>query len=151
MGRGSPLGFHSDRILLFLLLHVLDGLVVEVGQLPGTPSDHHIPGKTRGGELTRRWLDGIYLGMRWTSGEHLVAMRNGRVVKARSLQPFPLEKLWDSDRIGAIIGVPWNPVGTAQRPAAEDQEPHRPEDDIDGEQQQGPGPKATSARVRQLT
>ena len=61
-------------------------------------------------------------------------------MKARSLQPFPLEKLWDAERIDGIVGVPWNPVGTAQRQAAENQEPHRPEADIDGEQQQGPGP-----------
>ena len=96
-------------------------------------------GKTRGGELTRRWLDGVYLGMRFQSGEHLVAMKNGRVVKARSLQPFPLERLWDSERIDGIVGVPWNPVGTAQRQAAENQEPQRPDADIDGEPQPGPG------------
>ena len=50
---------------------------------------HHVPGKTQGGLMTRRYVDGVWLGTRFESGEHLVAMSDGRVVKARTIEPFP--------------------------------------------------------------
>ena len=41
---------------------------------------HRIPGKTRGGDMSRRWLEGTYLGSRFTSGEHIVGLLDGSVV-----------------------------------------------------------------------
>ena len=39
--------------------------------------------------MTSRWLEGVYLGTRFQSNEHLVALDDGRVVKARSVQALP--------------------------------------------------------------
>ena len=60
---------------------------------------HHVPGKTQGGELSHRWLEGVYLGTRVDSPEHIIAMEDGRVVKARDVQPLPEERQWNSERV----------------------------------------------------
>ena len=78
------------------------------------------------------------MGIRLTSGEHLVSLQNGQVVKTRSIQPFPQEQLWNSDYVDALVGVPWDPVGTIQRGAHENQEPQKPEPEIDGDALEAP-------------
>ena len=67
--------------------------------------------------MSRRWLEGIYLGTRFTSGEHLVSMSDGRVVKARSIQPFAKELQYRAESIDTVVGAPWDPVVTAKRGA----------------------------------
>ena len=36
-----------------------------------------------------RWKRGVYLGTQFSSGEHIVAMPDGKVVRARAVQPRP--------------------------------------------------------------
>ena len=55
---------------------------------------HRIPGKTQGGDMSKRFLEGVYLGSRFESTEHIVAMAEGSVVKARTLVEFPAETQW---------------------------------------------------------
>ena len=75
----------------------------------------------------------MYLGMRFTSGEHLVALEDGRVVKTRSIRPFPTQLQWNAECFKSVVGIPWDPVGTMKRGAAENQEPQRVEPPVDGE------------------
>ena len=41
------------------------------------------------GVISERWFDGIWLGVQFTSGEHLVATSDGRVIRARAVHPRP--------------------------------------------------------------
>ena len=45
--------------------------------------------KDTDGKLAPRWHDGIWLGLQFTSGEHIVATSDGRVVRARAVHPRP--------------------------------------------------------------
>ena len=71
--------------------------------------------------------------MRFSSGEHIIGLRSGKVVKARSVQPFPEQSQWSAERIEEVTGVPWNPIGTVNRDAHENQEPQKTDGDIDGD------------------
>ena len=83
--------------------------------------------------MTWRWLEGVYLGTRFQSNEHIVALEDGRVVKARSVQALPEERRWNSERALGVQGKPWRPMGTVQRGACEDQEPPRRREEAAGE------------------
>ena len=49
--------------------------------------------------MRERWLEGVWIGKRWNSEEHLIACDDGRVVRARSVHVFPEEKRWDAEAI----------------------------------------------------
>ena len=58
-----------------------------------------------------RWHDGIWFGLQFTAAEHIVALTDGRVVRARSVHPNP-----DSTRPtkAALIHIqtgPWGATG----------------------------------------
>ena len=60
---------------------------------------HRAPGRTRGGSLQERWHKGIYLGTRMESHEQYVSMPDGTVVRAGSVEPFPVESMcWAQHR-----------------------------------------------------
>lgn len=67
------------------------------------PLDHAKLGKA---EL--RWTDGMYLGVRLTSGEKLVANGQG-VFKVRSIRRRLEAERWDVDHINAVNSFPWKP------------------------------------------
>jgi hypothetical protein len=48
----------------------------------GTPVWHRTSGPVQGGVVQERWHDGIWLGLQFTSGEHLVAQTDGVFVRA---------------------------------------------------------------------
>ena len=73
---------------------------------------HRVPEKPQGGLMAPRWLPGTWLGKRWSSDEHLVALQNGSVVRTRSVRARPAEDAWNADRIQDIKGQPWDPAGT---------------------------------------
>ena len=81
--------------------------------------------------MTERWFDGIWIGLQFTSGEHMVATSDGRVVRARSVHPRPDTVKITKEALGIIKVGPWSPSGvitqgSAQRPkrmAEETQEP----------------------------
>ena len=55
----------------------------------GAPVMHRLSGPVQGGVIHERWHDGVYLGTQFSSGEHIVAMPDGRIVRARAIQPKP--------------------------------------------------------------
>ena len=67
------------------------------------PLDHAKMGKA---EL--RWTDGVYLGIRMTSGEKIVGNSDG-VFKVRSIRRKIEAERWDPVQIGAIDSFPWKP------------------------------------------
>ncbi len=113
---------------------------------------HRVPGKPQGGDLQWRWLEGIWLGTRFESCEHVVAMDDGSVVRTRSVQAFPEETRWDADRILGVTGKPWAPTGTtrATRPSAPQSEvPARGDDHAHGGDR-GPLPRGMLVRRKHV-
>ena len=55
----------------------------------GAPVMHRLSGPVQGGVIHERWHDGVYLGTQFSSGEHIVAMLDGTIVRARAIQPKP--------------------------------------------------------------
>jgi hypothetical protein len=58
------------------------------------------------GKLTSLWSEGIYLGVRGSSGELIVGDKAG-VWRARTLQRRPVEERWRSESAEWVVGVPW--------------------------------------------
>jgi hypothetical protein len=58
------------------------------------------------GKLSSLWSEGIYLGVRGSSGELIVGDKAG-VWKARTLQRKPFDERWRSESAECVIGVPW--------------------------------------------
>ena len=56
--------------------------------------------------MTCPWEDGIFLGVKGSSGECIVGDGNG-VWKTRTLMRRPLEEKWDKGALGLVGGVPW--------------------------------------------
>ena len=56
-------------------------------------------------KLTCLWEDGIFLGVKGSSGEDIVGDGNG-VWKTRTLMRRPLEERWDKGALGLVGGVP---------------------------------------------
>ena len=50
---------------------------------------HRMSGPAQGGVMSERWFDGVWIGLKFTSGEHMVATSDGRVVRARVVHPRP--------------------------------------------------------------
>ena len=85
---------------------VWSGEAVKFGSLV----HHKAPGKQKGGVTQPRWLEGVYLGTRFQSNEHLVSMEDGRVIKARGVQALPEERRWNKEKVLGVVGKPWNPM-----------------------------------------
>ena len=75
---------------------------------------HRVPGKPKGGLMAARWIPGIWLGKRFSSEEHIVAMNDGRVVRARAVRSLPEASMWDKDEVMNVAGVPWQPSGNVE-------------------------------------
>ena len=81
------------------------------GKLPGFAFGEKILWRRRpvGGNLSKLtclWEDGIFLGVKGSSGEYIVGDGNG-VWKTRTLMRRPLEERWDKGALGLVGGVPW--------------------------------------------
>ena len=50
---------------------------------------HRVSGPVQGGVISDRWFDGIWIGLQFSSGEHIVATPEGRVIRARAVHPRP--------------------------------------------------------------
>ena len=89
----------------------------------GTPVMHRISGPVQGGVMAERWFDGIWLGLQFASGEHVVATSDGRVVRARAVHPRPDTVKVTREAQNNIKVGPWGPSeaitqGSATKPAA---------------------------------
>ena len=80
--------------------------------------------------MSERWFDGIWIGLQFTSGEHMVATSAGRVVRARAVHPRPdTVKITEEALLYIKVG-PWNPSevitqgsGIRPSPMAEETQP----------------------------
>ena len=70
---------------------------------------HRISGPVQGGVISERWFDGIRLGVQFTSGEHIVATSDGRVIRARAVHPRPETVKVTRESLNNIKVGPWNP------------------------------------------
>ena len=71
--------------------------------------------------MPERWFDGIWLGLQFTSGEHVVATSDGRVVRARAVHPRPDTIKVTRESLNNIKVGPWGPSeaitqGSASKP-----------------------------------
>ena len=57
-------------------------------------------------KLTSLWDDGVYLGMKSTTGEIVVGNKQG-VWKTRTVRRKPEDQRWSVDNMSMIVGVPW--------------------------------------------
>ena len=60
---------------------------------------HKVVGKTQGGLMTARWLPGVWLGKRFSSEEHIVAMDDGKVIRSRAVRSLPEEYWWNKEKV----------------------------------------------------
>ena len=68
-----------------------------------------LPGKLQGGLMKERWVPGVWLGKRWSSHEHIIGLRSGKVVRVRDVYPEVDSKAYDTVMIAGILGRPSNP------------------------------------------
>ena len=73
---------------------------------------HRIPEKPQGGLMMERWVQGVWLGKRFTTDEHMIGLENGKVVRTRNVRPKSLEDTWSFEEIDKIKGQPWDPSVT---------------------------------------
>ena len=72
------------------------------------------------GKINSAWMEGVYLGMREESTEHIIHTSEG-IVRARSIRRVPIEDRWNAEGILAIAATPWN-----TRPSKEEKEDAAP-------------------------
>ena len=77
-----------------------------------------------GGEMAARWLPGVWLGKRFATDEHVVAMEDGTVVRADAVREFPGQR-FDKDLLDKIIGAPWDLRGTGSEQGGGEREDPR--------------------------
>ena len=63
-------------------------------------------GKTK---LTAQSIRGTWLGIHPRTGEHLLAVHTGEVVRVRTIHRLPAEKQWDAEAVLAIRATPRSP------------------------------------------
>ena len=75
----------------------------------GQPVMLRVTGKVQGGLMTERWVEGIWLGKRFHSDEHIVCRTSdGEVVRTRSVKSLPCKVTMEL--LDKIKGVPWAPT-----------------------------------------
>jgi hypothetical protein len=85
------------------------------------------------GKLQSMWNDGIFLGIKGTTGEFIIGHGLG-IKRTRTIQRKPFEKRWGAENLKMVAGVPW-------RTSEEDE-------NMDGEQMQVRPESATIIRTR---
>ena len=75
----------------------------------GTPVMHRISGPVQGGVISERWFSGIWIGLQFSSGEHIVALNDGRVIRARAVQPRPDTIRITRESLNQMKVGPWDP------------------------------------------
>ena len=58
------------------------------------------------GKLTCMWEDGVFLGVKGTTGEIIVGAKNGIWV-TRTVRRKPEEERWNRTSIEMVVGAPW--------------------------------------------
>ena len=60
--------------------------------------------------MSDRWFDGIWIGLQFSSGEHIIALSDGRVVRARAVDPRPDTVKVTRESLNCIKVGPWDPL-----------------------------------------
>ena len=68
-----------------------------------------LQGRLQGGLMRERWVSRIWLGKRWHTDEHLVALDSGKVVRARDARPELDSMSFDAHPLVRVRGTPSNP------------------------------------------
>ena len=91
----------------------------------------------RGGVMSDRWFDGTWIGLQFTSGEHMVTTSNGGVVRARADHPLPDTVKITKEALNSIIVGPWIPSevitqgsGIRPSPMVEQNQPPQAEEPV---------------------
>ena len=72
-----------------------------------------VSGQVQGGLMQERWVDGTWLGMRFSTQEHLVARSSdGVVVRTRAVRETPRKVAMED--LDKIVGLPHAPQGVAK-------------------------------------
>ena len=90
----------------------------------GTKVLHRVQQKPVGGEMGARWLPAVWLGERFATDEHVVAMEDGTVVRTGAVREFPGD-VFDKELLDKIIGMPWDPRGSGHEQGGADREQPR--------------------------
>jgi len=72
---------------------------------------HRHAGKVQGGSMQSRWSEGVWLGRRVVSDEHIIVMKNGEVVQCRAVMMKPEAESWDADAVLKVKATPWTMRG----------------------------------------
>ena len=72
---------------------------------------YRIPGKTQGGLMEERWVQGLWLGKRTISDEHIVGMEDGSICVTSAVRLLPESASWSMELIDMLKGTPCNPKG----------------------------------------
>ena len=75
--------------------------------------------KVQGGVMASRWEVGVWLGKRFGSEEHIIAMEGGKVGRCAAVKEHP-EQLWNRTLFDQIRGSPWNPSGVVHEEGPDD-------------------------------
>ena len=59
--------------------------------------------------MAERWFEGIWIGLQFSSGEHLVSTTDGRVIRARAVHPRPDTVGVTREALNLIQVGPWDP------------------------------------------
>ena len=62
--------------------------------------------------MMERWVQGVWLGKRLTTDEHIFGLENGKVVRTRNVRPKSLEDTWSFEEIDKIQDQPCDPSVT---------------------------------------
>ena len=68
--------------------------------------------------MKERFADGIWLGTRKRTDEHVIATVDGDIVFTRSVRIQPEENQWNFDWFNSIRGTPWNHKGDKEKTSA---------------------------------
>ena len=59
--------------------------------------------------MSERWFGGLWFGVQFSSGEHIVATPDGRVVRARAVHPRPDTVKVTKESLVTVNVGPWSP------------------------------------------
>ena len=86
---------------------------------------HRISGPVQGGVISERWFDGYWLGLQFSSGEHIVATTDGHVIRARAVHPRPDTVKVTREGLDFIRVGPWDPSEVITQDSEEKPSPAR--------------------------
>ena len=69
---------------------------------------HRVSGPVQGGVIAKRWDDGSWVGPHFSSGEHLVALNDGSVIRARAVHPRTDTVKVTREAFNLIQNGPWD-------------------------------------------